>query len=52
MIPLLRLLIGSLFPKLGSEFEYVIIGVALLGGTILDEVLKRRAARLAAQRKT
>ncbi len=52
VIPLLKLLCNFAIPKLANELEYVVIGVALLLGTVTDELLKRRAARLAAKRKT
>jgi ribose transport system permease protein len=43
VLPLLRNL--SNFSRLPSDLEYMVIGVALLVGTIADELLKRRAAR-------
>ena len=33
------------FGGVSNEIEYAVIGMALLIGTIADEVLKRRAAR-------
>ncbi len=42
VLPLLRNLVNLMnFP---TDLEYVIFGLALLGGTIADELLKRRAA--------
>jgi ribose transport system permease protein len=52
VIPLLRLLCTFAIEELANELEYVVIGVALLLGTITDEMLKRRAARRAAARRT
>ena len=52
VIPLLKLLCNFAIPRLANELEYVVIGAALLLGTILDEVLKRRSARMAALKKT
>jgi ribose transport system permease protein len=43
VIPLLRLLCNFAIPNLANELEYVVIGGALLLGTILDEIIKRRA---------
>src|SRR5262249_10773405 len=43
VLPLLRSLCN--FGNIKSELEYAVIGVALLLGTIADELLKRRAAR-------
>lgn len=43
VLPLLRQLCNFLLNK--SELEYVVIGFALLLGTLVDELLKRRAAR-------
>ena len=43
VLPLLRNLCN--FSGLPSDLEYMVIGVALLTGTIVDELLKRRAAR-------
>jgi ribose transport system permease protein len=40
VLPLLRNL--CLFYEIKSELDYTVIGVALLGGTIVDELLKRR----------
>jgi ribose/xylose/arabinose/galactoside ABC-type transport system permease subunit len=34
-----------IFANIPSELEYTVIGIALLLGTIADELLKRRAAR-------
>ena len=45
VLPLLRS--NIIFWKIPNEMEYTIIGLALLLGTIADEVLKRRAARRA-----
>jgi ribose transport system permease protein len=45
VLPLLRALCA--FNKVGSEVEYAVIGLALLLGTIADELLKRRTARAA-----
>jgi ribose transport system permease protein len=42
VLPLLRQL--CVFGQLSSEIEYAVIGVALLVGTIVDELLKRRRA--------
>jgi ribose transport system permease protein len=41
VLPLLRQVCS--FSKLSNELEYVVIGVALLLGTITDEILKRRS---------
>jgi len=38
-------MLGSRSSGISSELEYVIIGVALLLGTIVDEVIKRRSVR-------
>ena len=43
VLPLLRNL--SNFSRLPSDLEYMVIGLALLIGTVADELLKRRAAR-------
>jgi ribose transport system permease protein len=43
LLPLLKQLI--IFGRTANELEYVVIGLALLFGTIVDELLKRRAAR-------
>lgn len=43
LLPLLRQL--TIFTGISNELEYVVIGLALLFGTIVDELLKRRAAR-------
>jgi ribose transport system permease protein len=43
VLPLLRNLIN--FSRIQDDLEFIVIGVALLLGTIADEVLKRRAAR-------
>jgi ribose transport system permease protein len=43
VLPLLRQLCS--FLKIPDEVQYAVIGVALLLGTITDELLKRRAAR-------
>lgn len=43
VLPLLRQLCS--FGDISNELEYAVIGVALLLGTIADEVLKRRTAR-------
>lgn len=43
VLPLLRQLVN--FGDIATELEYVVIGSALLLGTIADELLKRRAAR-------
>jgi ribose transport system permease protein len=43
VLPLLRNLIN--FSAIPPDLEYTVIGVALLLGTIADELLKRRAAR-------
>jgi ribose transport system permease protein len=43
VLPLLKALCG--FTNVGNDLEYVVIGCALLLGTIADELLKRRAAR-------
>jgi ribose transport system permease protein len=43
MLPVLRQL--CIFLRISNELEYVVIGLALLFGTIADELLKRRAAR-------
>jgi ribose transport system permease protein len=45
VLPLLRQLV--IFGGFGTEIEYAVIGVALLLGTILDELLKRRGMRRA-----
>ena len=45
VLPLLRQLCN--FGGITNELEYAVIGFALLLGTIIDEVLKRRAARRA-----
>ncbi len=45
VLPLLRNLIN--FSRIQDDLEFTVIGVALLLGTIADEVLKRRAARRA-----
>jgi hypothetical protein len=42
VLPLLRNLIN--LSDLPDDLEFFVIGLALLAGTILDEVLKRRAA--------
>ena len=36
---------GSSGSNISNELEYVIIGVALLLGTITDEIIKRRSLR-------
>jgi ribose transport system permease protein len=41
VLPLLRQVVS--FSKLANELEYVVIGIALLLGTITDEILKRRS---------
>ena len=43
VLPLLRQLCS--FNEISNELEYAVIGLALLLGTIADEILKRRAAR-------
>jgi ribose transport system permease protein len=43
VLPLLRQLCS--FGNITNELEYAVIGVALLLGTVADELLKRRAAR-------
>ena len=43
VLPLLRQLCS--FGGISNELEYAVIGLALLIGTVVDEVLKRRAAR-------
>lgn len=43
VLPLLRNLV--IFAGIPSDLEYTVIGLALLLGTIADEVLKRRGAR-------
>ncbi len=43
VLPLLRNL--SIFAGIPSDLEFTVIGVALLLGTIADELLKRRAAK-------
>jgi ribose transport system permease protein len=43
VLPLLRQLCS--FGDISNELEYAVIGLALLLGTIADELLKRRAAR-------
>ena len=45
VLPLLRNLIN--FSRIQDDLEFTVIGVALLLGTIIDEMLKRRAARRA-----
>jgi ribose transport system permease protein len=45
VLPLLRQLCN--FGGVSSDIEYAVIGLALLLGTIMDELLKRRAARRA-----
>ena len=52
VIPLLKLVCNFAIPKLANELEYVVIGGALLLGTILDEVLKRRAVRVSAANRS
>jgi ribose transport system permease protein len=47
VLPLLRNLCN--FARIPSDLEYTVIGVALLLGTITDEMLKRRAAARAAR---
>jgi ribose transport system permease protein len=42
IIPLLRNL--TLFYRVPDVLEYVLVGVALLLGTVVDELLKRRSA--------
>jgi len=44
VLPLLRQLCSFLGGR--SELDYVVIGLALLLGTVIDELLKRRAARV------
>jgi ribose transport system permease protein len=43
VLPLLRMLCS--FGGISNEIEYAVIGAVLLVGTIIDEMLKRRAAR-------
>jgi ribose transport system permease protein len=43
LLPLLRQL--TIFTRISNELEYVVIGLALLLGTIADELLKRRSSR-------
>lgn len=43
VLPLLRMLCS--FAGISNEIEYAVIGAVLLVGTIIDEMLKRRAAR-------
>jgi ribose transport system permease protein len=43
VLPLLRMLCS--FGGISNEIEYAVIGAVLLVGTILDEMLKRRAAQ-------
>jgi ribose transport system permease protein len=43
VLPLLRNLI--IFARIQDDLEFTVIGVALLGGTIVDELLKRRTAK-------
>jgi ribose transport system permease protein len=43
VLPLLRQL--CIFGGVGDEITYAVIGLALLGGTIADELLKRRRAK-------
>jgi ribose transport system permease protein len=43
VLPLLRNLI--IFSRIQDDLEFTVIGVALLAGTIVDELLKRRAAK-------
>ena len=43
VLPLLRMLCS--FAGISNEIEYAVIGAVLLVGTILDEMLKRRASR-------
>ena len=43
VLPLLRQLCS--FSGITNELEYAVIGLALLTGTVVDELLKRRAAR-------
>jgi ribose transport system permease protein len=42
VLPLLKNLVN--FSRLPDDFEFLVIGFALLGGTIADELIKRRAA--------
>ena len=43
VLPLLRNLV--IFAGVPSNLEYTVIGLALLGGTIVDEILKRRSSK-------